>query len=88
MNARRKWTIAGGALLAALAVTFGWPWVALAVHAYSYPVTGAGETANVVIDGAIAFASRANGGFEVIDTVSGQKLGRIDRRNRGSSPHL
>jgi len=77
MNARRKWTIAGGALLAALAITYGWPWVALAIHAYSYPVTGAQETANVVIDGATAFASRANGGFEVIDTASGRMLGRI-----------
>ena len=77
MNARRTWTIAGGALFAALAVTFGCPWVALAVHAYSYPITGAGETANVVIDGAIAFASRANGGFEVIDTVNGSVAQRV-----------
>lgn len=77
MNARSTWTIAGGALLATLAVTFGCPWVALAVHAYSYPVTGAAETANVVIDGTTAFASRANIGVEVIDTVSGRMLARV-----------
>jgi len=73
----KPWTIAGGVLLAALAVNFGWPWVALGIHAREYPITGPGDAANVVIDGSHAFASRAHRGFEVIDTGSGKVVARV-----------
>ncbi|MFP5246360.1 MAG: hypothetical protein ACLGH0_06665 [Thermoanaerobaculia bacterium] len=72
MNGRRAVRIAGSAFIAALAIGFGRPWVALAIHAASYPVTGSGETANVVIDGETVFASRAERGIDVIDAVSGK----------------
>ena len=77
MNAKKTWTIAGGALAAVLAVNFGWPWVALGVHASAYPVTGASDAANVVIDGGNAFASRATRGFDVIDVASGKRIAGI-----------
>jgi hypothetical protein len=79
------WTIAGGALLAALAVNFGWPWIALAVHARAYPVTGTSDAANVVIDGETAYASRANRGLEVIDTASGRRLANVPPPNGSES---
>lgn len=66
MNARKTWTIAGGALLGALAVNFGWPWAALGWQARDYPVGGA----NAVIDGATVFVSRAERGLDVVDAAS------------------
>jgi hypothetical protein len=73
----KPWTIAGSVLLAALAVNFGRPWVALGAHARAYPVTGTSDAANVVIDGAHVFASRANRGFEVLDTSSGSVVASV-----------
>jgi hypothetical protein len=69
--------IAAGALLAALLFIPGRSWIALAYHALSYPVTGAGEAANVVIDGSTAYASRAERGVEIIDLASGKALGIV-----------
>jgi hypothetical protein len=77
MNARKTWTIAGGALFAVAAVIFGWPWVALGIHASGYPVTGAGDAANVVVEGANAFASRATRGFEVLDLTTGKRIAEV-----------
>lgn len=77
MNTRRSWTIAAIALLALLGAGFGRPWIALAYHAQSYPVTGASEIANVVIDGKTAFASYASRGFAVIDARSGRTIRAI-----------
>lgn len=74
MSARRTWTIAGGAGLAVLAAYFGWPWVALGAHAAAYPVTAAGDAANVVTDGTYAFATRASRGFEVLDLRSSRRI--------------
>jgi len=71
---RKSW-IAAGALLAALVFISGRPWVALAWHAASYPVTREGEAANIVIDGSIAYASLGASGVEMIDLVSGKTLG-------------
>jgi hypothetical protein len=56
------------------AAVFGWPWVALAVHASSYPVTASGETANVVIADRVAYATRADRGFEVIDVATQKRF--------------
>ncbi len=77
MNTRRTWTIAGGALLAVVAVIYGWPWVALGIHASAYPVTGADDAANVIIDDSHAFASRATRGFEVIDVATKQRIAEV-----------
>src|SRR5712691_7061088 len=73
---RRILTISG-ALLAVVLLIAGWPWIALGYHAYSYPVTGAGEAANVVIDGSTAFVSLADRGFQMIDVDSGRVLGVV-----------
>jgi hypothetical protein len=62
------------ALLILGAVVLGRPWVALAYGAATYPVTGAGEAANVAIDGTRAFVSRGERGFEVVDIASGKVL--------------
>ena len=62
------------AVLLAAAAFFAPPWIALGYHALSYPVTGAGEAANVMIDGSTVFASRADRGFEILDAVSGRVL--------------
>jgi hypothetical protein len=69
----KLFTIAGGTLLAALAAHFGWPWAALGWHARSYPIGGA----NVVLAGSTAFASRAEGGFAVVDVASGRTVTEI-----------
>jgi hypothetical protein len=76
MDARTiRWIrLAGAALAAAAAAAFGWPWVALAVHAADYPVTGPGEAANVVIDGGAAYATLADRGLAVLDAGSGRPL--------------
>lgn len=62
------------ALLILVTIVFGRPWVALAYSAATYPVTGAGEAANVVIDGTRAFVSRGERGLEVVDIASGKVL--------------
>ncbi len=69
--------IAGSALLVALVLVTGRSWIALAYHALSYPVTGAGEAANVAIDGSTAYASLAERGMEMIDIESGKVLGIV-----------
>ena len=65
--------LAGGALCI-IAAVLGWPWVALAYAAATYPVTGAGEAANVVIDGRLAFVSLGERGLEIVDIASGKVL--------------
>lgn len=69
----RTWVV-GGALFLIVAVILGWPWIALAYYAATYPTTRAGEAANVVIDGSIAFVSLGERGIEVVDTASGKVL--------------
>jgi len=66
--------LAVGALLIIVAGILGWRWIALAYSAARYPVTGAGETANVVVDGSFAFVSFGERGLEVVDTASGKVL--------------
>ena len=63
-------------ILAALAI-LGRPWVALAIGASSYPVTASGEAANVLIEGAHAFATLGDRGFAVIDVESGRRVGVV-----------
>lgn len=65
---------AGAVLLTVLAVILGWPWIALAYYAATYPTTRAGEAANVVIDGSVAYVSLGERGFEVVDATSGKVL--------------
>jgi hypothetical protein len=64
----------GGALVVIVAGTLGWSWIALAFSAATYPVTRAGEAANVVIDGPFAFVSLGERGLEIVDTASGKVL--------------
>ncbi len=66
--------LAVATLFVLLAVLPGRPWIALAYAAARYPVTGAGEAANVVIDGTLAFVSLGERGFEIVDTESGNVL--------------
>lgn len=72
----RAW-IAGGVLFFIVAVFLGRPWIALAYHAGSYPSTSAGEAANAVIDGSIAFVSLGERGIEMVDHESGRVLGIV-----------
>jgi len=65
--------LAGGALLIVTAVP-AWPWIALGYSAATYPVTRAGEAANVVIDGTLAFVSLGERGLEIVDIPSGKVL--------------
>lgn len=76
---------AGAVLLSVLAVILGWPWIALACYAATYPATRAGEAANVVIDGSVAFVSLGERGFEVVDTTSGNVLQIIPPPNGSES---
>jgi len=62
------------ALFIGVAAIFGWPWIALAYYAATYPVTRSGDAANVVIDGAFAFATLGERGIEVVDTATGKVL--------------
>jgi Uncharacterized conserved protein len=64
----------GVVLLIVLAVILGWPWLALAYYAATYPTTRAGEAANVAIDGSLAFVSLGERGFAVVDATSGNVL--------------
>ena len=73
MSLPRIW-VAAGALVAIAAAILGWPWIALAYYAATYPTTGAGEAANVVIDGSVAFVSLGERGIEVVDVASGKVL--------------
>lgn len=66
--------LAGGAVSIVVAVILCRPWIALAYAAATYPVTRAGEAANVVIDGTQAFVSLGERGFEIVDTASGKVL--------------
>jgi len=65
---------AGAALFVVLAVIFGWPWIALAYYAATYPTARAGEAQNVAIDGSLAFVALGERGFEVVDATSGTVL--------------
>lgn len=69
----RAW-LAAGVLFIIVTVILVWPWIALAYSAATYPLTGPGEAANVVIDGSIAFVSLGERGFEIVDTASGKVL--------------
>jgi hypothetical protein len=69
----RVW-IAGSGPFIVVAVILSRPWIALAYAAATYPLTSAGEAANVVIDGTLAFVSLGERGFEVVDTASGNVL--------------
>lgn len=71
-NARTR--IAGGAVLIMVAVISGRSWIALAYSAATYPETLAGEAANVVIDGTLAFVSQGERGFEIVDIASRKTL--------------
>lgn len=66
-----------GAILLVVAVLLGWPWLALAYGAATYPVTRAGEAANVVIDGSRAYVSLGERGFEIVDVASGNVLALV-----------
>jgi hypothetical protein len=66
--------LAGGALVIIVTVILGWPWFALAWSAAGYPVTRAGEAANVAIDGTLAFLSLGERGLQIVDVASGQVL--------------
>lgn len=66
--------LTGGALLIIVTGILGRSWIALAYHAAAYPVTRAGEAANVVIDGPFAFVSLGERGLEVVDIASGKVL--------------
>lgn len=72
----RTLSIAAAALLV-VALILGRSWIALGVHAASYPVTRAGEASNVAIDGDIAYASLGERGVELIDLLSGRSLGVV-----------
>ena len=72
-SSKRTW-LTVGALSIIVAAMLGWRWVALAYSAASYPVTRAGEAANVVIDGSFAFVSLGERGLEVVDIASGKVL--------------
>lgn len=72
----RAW-LAAVALLIIVTGILEWPWIALAWFAATYPVTRAGEAANVVIDGSIAFVSLGERGFEIVDIASGKVLGIV-----------
>jgi hypothetical protein len=69
----RVW-VAGGALSIIVTVIAGWPWIALAYSAATYPVTRTGEAANVAIDGSMAFVSLGERGLEIVDIASGKVL--------------
>jgi len=69
----RTWVVCGAVIVVA-AVILGWPWIALAYYAATYPTAGAGEATNVVIDGSVAFVSLGERGIEVVDVVSGKSL--------------
>lgn len=66
-----------GALFTAAAIVLAWPWLALAYYAASYPVTRAGEAANVVIDGPDAFVSLGARGVQIVDVASGKVLALV-----------
>ena len=66
--------LGGGALFIIVMATLGRPWIALAYSAASYPVTRAGEAANVVTDGTLAFVSLGERGLEIVDVASGKVL--------------
>ena len=74
---RRTLAILASTAIAAVAIFFGRPWLALGYHALSYPVTGAADAANVIIDGTTVFASRANRGFEIINIPTGKILNTV-----------
>ncbi|HYU24986.1 MAG TPA: hypothetical protein VEO74_07280, partial [Thermoanaerobaculia bacterium] len=62
-------------LLVILVIVGGWPWLALGWYAATYPVTSVGETANVAINGSMAFATLGEHGFEIADAGTGTMLG-------------
>jgi hypothetical protein len=79
MSAGRFKTIGAAVVLLVilLLIVGGWPWLALAWYAATYPVTSAGETANVAIDGSMAFATLGERGFEIADTATGAVLATV-----------
>lgn len=72
-SSARVW-LASGVLFIIVTAVLGWRWIALAYSAATYPVTRAGEAANVVIDGTLAFVSIGERGIEIVDTASGKVL--------------
>src|SRR5262245_24626514 len=66
--------LAVGVLVIGVTGILGWQWIALAYSAATYPVTGAGEAANVAINGPFAFVTLGARGFEVVDIESGKVL--------------
>ena len=66
--------LAGGALFIIVAILLGRPWIALAYSAATYPLTRAGEAANVAVDGSFAFVSLGERGLEIVDAASGEIL--------------
>ncbi len=64
-------------VVVALIVACAPPWLALAYHASSYPVTRSGEAANVVVEGTIAYASLAERGLAIVDTEAGKTLATV-----------
>lgn len=66
-----------GTGLAVAAIVLAWPWVALGYYATTYPVTGAGEASNVVIDGARVFVALGERGLAIVDVPSGHVLASV-----------
>jgi len=71
---RAKAWVAGGGVFIIVTVILGWSWIALAYSAAAYPITQAGDAANVVIDGSLAFVSLGERGLEIVDMASGKVL--------------
>jgi hypothetical protein len=58
-------------------------WIALGYHSLSYPTTGAGEAANLVVHRDLVYASRAAHGFEIVMAPRGESI-RLVPPPRGS----
>jgi hypothetical protein len=77
MSTARLKTMGSLAVVLLVILVWGWPWLALAWYAATYPVTAAGESANVVVDGSLAFATLGERGFEVADAATGAVLATL-----------
>ncbi len=69
----KTWLVVGALSIVVTGIV-EWRWFALAYAAATYPVTRAGEAANVVMSGSFAFASLGERGLEVIETASGKMV--------------
>jgi hypothetical protein len=63
-------------VVVALAIS-GCGWISLGTHALGYPVTGAGEAGNVVVDGPVAYVSVAQHGLSIVDARTGAERGTV-----------